>query len=75
VDRRVLGHPETRTLGGLLIDCERGPDAPSRANRDARNIDRVSGRPASTLRVGFRFLLELSKIERQSQCTGDIARG
>ena len=29
----------------------------------------------AALGVGLRFRLELGKIERQSECTGDIARG
>ena len=29
----------------------------------------------AALGVGLRFRLELGKIERQSECTGDVARG
>ena len=36
--------------------------------------DQVGG-DARASGVGFRFLLELSKIERQSECTSDVARG
>jgi hypothetical protein len=36
---------------------------------------REVGGDARNSGVGLRFLLELSKIERQAECAGDIARG
>jgi hypothetical protein len=65
-------HPESRTFAELLIDCE---DKASGQCWSTFCGSRQGGGDARTSGVSFRFLLELSKIERQSECTGDIARG
>ena len=65
-------YPESRTFAELLIDCE---DKASGQCWSTFCGSRQGGGDARTSGVSFRFLLELSKIERQSECTGDIARG
>jgi hypothetical protein len=57
----LLGELATRAFAELLIDCE-----------EDRTLGAVLvGRTSD---VGFRFLLELSDLDRHSECTGDIAR-
>ena len=36
----IRSHWPTRTFGELLIDCEGGPDAPGRARRELRDMER-----------------------------------
>ena len=59
------GYPESRAADRL-----RGPGG---ARRDAAGRRQVGGE-ARTSDLGFRFLLELSDLDRHSECTGDIAR-
>jgi hypothetical protein len=75
------GYPESRALAELLIDCEEGRTlramlvrswGTSKGSRRGSYLQTSAS--ASFSDVGFRFLLELSDLDRHSECTSDIAR-
>jgi hypothetical protein len=73
VDRRVQGYAQSRSYADLLIDCEEDRTLRACSGCGGTSIGLVETAPTSG--AGLRFLLELRKIERQSERTGDIARG